>query len=217
MRVWLDVACEMVASMFSPNGCASCEDPVPILTAFCRPCARTLERLEASEPVDHCPLVAPYRYGGALAVAIGRFKYDGRSDLARHLSAVVLTGLRGQAGRVDRVVPVPLHPLRLAQRGYNQAALLGRHVAPALGARFDAGVLCRVVDTEQQAKLDRPARQRNVAGAFRLRRGASVRGERVLVIDDVCTTGATLAECATVLQCAGAASVSGAVIARALA
>lgn len=116
--------------------------------------------------------------------------------------------------RVDVVIPVPLHPARLAARGYNQAALLGAAVAGELAVPLVARALSRTRATPPQARLDRAARLGNVAGAFRVRMPARVRGRRVLLIDDVSTTGATLAACAAALREAGAAEVTALVVAR---
>jgi ComF family protein len=112
-------------------------------------------------------------------------------------------------------VPVPLHPSRLAERGYNQSSLLARRVARHLGAPFAPLALARARDTPKQATLDREARLANVAGAFRVREPTRVYGRAVLLVDDVSTTGATLAACAQALQAAGASAVATAVLARA--
>ena len=117
---------------------------------------------------------------------------------------------RASPGRV----PVPLHPSRLAERGYNQAALLGSRLAGHLGAQSLPLALERICDTPRQTTLDRAARTRNVADAFRARPRSRVSGRQVLLIDDVRTTGATLAACARALREAGATRVSAAVVAR---
>ncbi len=127
-----------------------------------------------------------------------------------------LTGASpGPARPVDLVVPVPLHPARLADRGFNQAALLARPLARALGARLEARALVRVRDTPPQTPLDVPARRANVRGAFAVRSPARVRDRVCLLVDDVLTTGATAAACAKALRGAGADSVLLLVLARA--
>jgi ComF family protein len=108
---------------------------------------------------------------------------------------------------VDLVVPVPLHPMRAAERGFNQSALLARPIAAALGAPLGARVLERVRDTPRQAALDRTDRLVNVRAAFRCREPRVVAGKRVLLVDDVRTTGATITECRAVLAAAGARTV----------
>ncbi len=159
--------------------------------------------------VDHAPqgVRPPARgaslhvFAGPLADAIRRLKYDGRLDLLPALSERMVAAAPAYGGLVDVVVPVPLHRARLASRGFNQAALLARPLSRALGVPLVAGRLSRVRPTRPQVGLDADARKDNVRGAFRLRRAV---GGRVLLVDDVRTTGATLAEAARVLREAGA-------------
>ena len=116
------------------------------------------------------------------------------------------------------MVPVPLHPARLAERGYNQAALLAGGAAAELGCPLHARALARTRHTPQQARLSRSERLDNVIGAFRVRsvsEAAALRGRAVVLVDDVATTGATLSACAAALRAGGAASVTALVIARA--
>ena len=110
-------------------------------------------------------------------------------------------------------MPVPLHPRRLRERGFNPAALLARCVAHERGGRFDAGLLERVRDTPSQTGLDRRARRANVRGAFRVRAGARP-ASVVWLVDDVVTTGSTLAEAARTLRRAGVREVVAICIAR---
>jgi ComF family protein len=102
----------------------------------------------------------------------------------------------------------------LRERGFNQADLLGRPLAEAHGWQFDASPLIRVRETRRQTELPAGDRLRNVAGAFGLADASAVAGKRVLLVDDVCTTGATLAACAQPLMAAGAEGVWGIVVAR---
>ena len=113
----------------------------------------------------------------------------------------------------DLVIPLPLAPKRLAERGFNQSALLGARVSSALGLNFEMRGMLRIRETPPQAGLNREARLKNVRGAFDCVR--RLNGRHVAVIDDVMTTGATLSEAAKVLKKAGAARVSAWVIARA--
>jgi ComF family protein len=148
-----------------------------------------------------------------VAEALRRFKYGDRSDLARPLGGLLRRGIEGNApGSVDAVVPVPLHRRRLVERGYNQSALLAREVSDALRIPV-LHALSRGRDTPQQALLDAVARRENVRDAFALARGQNVHGRRVLLVDDVATTGATLGECRRVLLEGGAAAVIAAVVA----
>jgi ComF family protein len=119
-------------------------------------------------------------------------------------------------GGADLVVPVPLHWTRLAQRRYNQAALLAHAIRAADGPPVAADWLVRRRRTPPQGHLGPRARERNVQGAFAMRPGRDIAGKRVVVVDDVMTTGATVDECARVLKRAGAVSVGVLTLARAL-
>ncbi|WP_437966138.1 ComF family protein [Sorangium sp. So ce260] len=190
---------------------------------FCAECALTtvpyVERPPrggaGSSAAARGDLVAFARFGGAVAEGIRRFKYGDRPDLARPLGGLLLAAAREAGMSVDLVVPVPLHPRRLAERGYNQAALLAAHVADGLPASLAQRALCRVRPTAQQAQLPRDLRLQNVAGAFRVRAPERVQRRRIALVDDVATTGATLAACRGALLGAGAASVTYLVIAAA--
>jgi ComF family protein len=203
---------ELFASTLAPNRCAACDADVPVMTAFCRTCAATLTLPEAHAGSAHR---AAFAYGGAVARAITRLKFEGRPDLARPLAAAlrrVASLMKGDG--LDVVVPVPLHPRRLVERGYNQSALLARPVARDLDARFLPRALLRTRETDPQAKLDRGQRLSNLEGAFAVHRARDVERRRVLVVDDVRTTGATLRACARALREAGALEVRTLVVAQ---
>jgi ComF family protein len=198
-------------SILAPPRCAACDARIAVRAIFCAPCAATVR---ADEPARSSDPLAAFVYGGAIATAITRFKYERRPDLARPIAHLLMRATSTLAADPpDVVLPVPLHPTRLADRGFNQATLLARPVASQLLARFVPLALARTRDTPHQAHLDRAARAENVAGAFRVRR--DVRDLRVLLVDDVVTTGATLRACADVLRRAGARDVRAAVVARA--
>jgi ComF family protein len=154
-------------------------------------------------------------FAGAIAVALRRLKYESRPDLAGPLGRLLCGVIRRGGLGADVVVPVPLHPKRLADRGYNQAALLGRAAARALSVPLAARALVRIRHTPQQAHLGREARLGNVVNAFHVRDPAAVRGLHVLLVDDVVTTGSTLGACTAALLAAGAASVQMLAVARA--
>jgi competence protein ComFC len=110
-------------------------------------------------------------------------------------------------GSWDLIVPVPLHPLKLRQRQFNQAERLARCLGRALALPVNARAVRRVQFTETQTRLSRPERAANVSGAFAPRPGKELHGERVILVDDVMTTGATTSACARALREAGAAEV----------
>jgi ComF family protein len=209
---------ETLASLVAPDVCAGCDARIGILRVFCPVCAATLL------PPSDAPFAgetAAFAYGGALASAITSLKYGGRVDRARPLAHVLIGAMEAQRETWEAsdalpslVVPVPLHRTRLAERGFNHAALLAAPVARALGVRFAPLGLVRTRDTPAQATLGRSARLQNVARVFAVRAGERpVTGERVLLVDDVRTTGATLGACAFALREAGAASVETLVLA----
>lgn len=152
-------------------------------------------------------------YAGAVREAIQAFKFSGKASLARPLAALVLDGWRPPAG-VTAVVPVPLARGRERERGYNQAALLAERIAAGSGVPLRPRWLSRLRDTPAQSELSAAERRANVRHAF----GASpeVTGAHVVLVDDVLTTGATVAECSRALRAAGAAAVGVLTVARVL-
>lgn len=210
-------AVELFATLLAPPRCAACDAAVGRMAAFCRECAATAEPAPRREPDGREDAIAAFVYGGAVARAIVAMKYASRPDLARPLGDLLFRAV--SASPVDvggaLVVPVPLHPRRLAERGYNQSALLARRLAHHLRVPLAPMALARDRDTPRQATLDRAARLANVSASFRARDPARVRGRRVLLVDDVRTTGATLEACAAALRAAGAIAVLTAVVARA--
>ncbi len=185
--------------------CARCALPLPLPAALCGRCQR--------HPPPWDAAWAPFRYGWPLDRLESRFKFS--RDLAAGRSLVALW--RGQSRPIalpEVLVPVPLHRARLRQRGYNQALELARPLARALGVSLRHDLLARTRSTAAQSELDAPTRRRNVRGAFVVRAEAALPAH-VAVLDDVMTTGATLAECARVLKRAGVARVDVWALARA--
>jgi ComF family protein len=152
---------------------------------------------------------AAAHYGGVIRKLIVRFKFEDK-----HEPLPLFITLMQKAGRelledADVLVPAPLHRLRLLQRRFNQAALLAKGLSKAAGVPARVTALKRTRRTHAQVGLTQEARQSNVAGAFEVGRGGrnALRGKRVLLIDDVITTGATCGACAAALLDAGASAV----------
>lgn len=153
-------------------------------------------------------------FEGVLREAMHHLKYRHRSMLAGPLGELMAGCWRREGADVDVAVPVPLHASRLRERGYNQAALLARELARRVNLAVDEDTLVRQWATASQVDLDVSQRRENVRGAFCCC-GERLAGRRVLLVDDVCTTGATLEACAVALYDGGARSVRALTLARA--
>ncbi|MDY6917992.1 MAG: ComF family protein [Chloroflexota bacterium] len=155
-----------------------------------------------------------YRFEGALRQAILQFKYRNVKALAPSLGSLMARYLRAHPLPADVLVPVPLHPRRVRERGYNQSALLATEVGRASTLPVVDGCLVRRKDTPPQTRTRSAAeRRRNIVDAFACH-DSRLKGRRILLIDDVCTSGATLNACAQALRAGGAASVWALTLAR---
>ena len=151
-----------------------------------------------------------------LRQVVHRFKYGRQASLGAPLGRLMAQACQpwDRTFGIDLIIPVPLHPRRLRWRGFNQSVLLGREVGRRWGVRLDPFVLTRRTETAPQSTLPLKERQPNVRGAFSVARGRSVRGMRLLLVDDIYTSGATVNECARVLLRSGAREVQVLTLAR---
>ena len=234
-----------LADLLWPPVCAACPRALPLppdreraqwSSYFCPPCLSTVELL----PAALCPVCArpfyysaghicgdcqadppPFKttraaavYQGAAARAIGRLKYHGDLTQVRPLAA--LAAAEGITAEEDEIiVPAPLSPRRLAERGFNQALVLARAVFGARSRPIETSLLKRSAEVApHQASLNRRQRRQAIRGSFQVPAPDTVRGAKILLFDDVVTTGATAAEAARTLLAAGAAEVRLAAVAR---
>jgi ComF family protein len=202
-------ACWEGFERIAPPWCRCCGAPLGI-EGLCGACRSRRPRFAYAR--------AAVLYGDLVREAIHAFKFGGRRGLANPLGDLLaglgLSALPGAAP--DALVPVPLHPRRARERGYDQALLLARRLERAWGVPVVADALLRAVPTQPQTDLDAAARRRNVRDAFAVRRPELIAGRHVVLVDDVLTTGATAGECARSLYRAGAAAVGVLTVARAL-
>jgi ComF family protein len=224
---------QVVLDLVYPPRCVLCDRQGSFL---CDTCLSTLPRAEGARcgtcwlpfrassqcwsclerPPALASLRSVFRYEGATRRLVRAFKFEGVSSLAPLLAHELAECYRAQGLIADVVVPVPLSGHRKRERGYNQAELLARETARMLGLPLSVAGLRRKRHSEAQARSSNAEqRHENVAAAFEMGRSEEeVRGQQVLLIDDVATTGATLNACAAVLLSSSAASVSGMTLAR---
>lgn len=185
--------------------CASCGKSISS-GIVCADCAK--------RPMEIDGIRSVLRFEGTTRQAVLQFKYKNVKALAAPLAALMGEYLHGHPLPATVLVPVPLHPRRLRERGYNQSLLLAREVSRLASLPMADRVLLRVKNTPPQTRTKTAReRQRNTANAFACR-PRLLQGRQVLLIDDVCTSGATLNACAHALKRAGAASVWGLTLAR---
>jgi len=184
--------------------CETCFQRIPVLSFAL--CARCLSRGREAVGCARHPWAQVWPalvYDERAALLVHALKYGGRPGLAEALAGPLARALP-PASAVDLVTAVPMHPARRRERGYNQAWRLAARLASRLGAPAIEDVLARVRPTPSQARLDPAARRLNLADAFRVTEPRRYRDRRVLVVDDVLTTGATLEACLEALATAGA-------------
>lgn len=189
--------------------CERCALPVAGGVRVCGACLRT------PPPLDQCLTALPYAWPWAAVVS--QFKFHGEPGLAAPLAQLLRAapGVAQALANADLIVPLPLSAERLAERGYNPAQLLAQHAAPrAAPIRLD--LLLRTRHRLAQHELPRAQRLRNVRGAYAVDplQAAALAQRRVLLVDDVMTTGASLYEAARAVRSAGAAHIAAVVLAR---
>jgi ComF family protein len=208
--------------------CEPCLDELPrIESPICPRCGRPYPKSPSSP--DHlcgdCLLSrflfdsarSATHHAGVVRKRIHQLKFGGQLHWVPPLADLLVDLCRREASPVvDMITPVPLHVKRLRQRGFNQAGLLASVVGSRLGLPVHFDCLVRKCWTEPQTRLNREQRLQNVKDAFHVRTPGTVKGRRVLIIDDVYTTGTTLNECTKTLKAAGASEVHAVTVCRAL-
>lgn len=224
----LDLLFPPTCTICKKNGvalCPACLATIPLLQPpFCWHCSSTHlsfgQCVECQKhPLQMSGLRAVSGYQGTVRTCIQALKYDGSTQLAQPLGTVLAHVAITYGMQADLLLPVPLHSERQRQRGYNHAQLLSEVCSQHLHIPTYTNILIRTRATTAQVQLAAWERQQNVVGAFACTSDfatGALRGRRIIIIDDVCTTGATLEACAAVLFAAGAAEVWGLVLARSL-
>ncbi|RYY83791.1 MAG: ComF family protein [Comamonadaceae bacterium] len=201
--------CDACVARFAPpaDRCSTCALPVPAGVARCGECLRH------PPPLDAC--LAACAYAWPWPDCIAQFKFHGEAGWAEPLATLVRSApwVEPALERCDLVLPMPLSRERLRERGFNQALELARRLAPE---KTESALLLRTRETPAQSDLTRAERLRNLRGAFALEplRAAAVQGRRIVLVDDVMTSGASLFAAAEVLRTGGALHITAVVLAR---
>jgi len=210
--VWLCEDCKSLVEIFEDQYCPFCSTPRIVPDGkTCQKCART-HRLNGL-------FCATSYKNKILQKIISQFKYEPKLArcLAPALASFIITHfqLLNKTGFEDYLwVPVPLHKKKLRWRGFNQAAEIAKELAAVLKGELNEGVLEKIKQTPDQVALGQKEREKNLVGAFQCKNPTIVRGRKILLVDDIFTTGATMEECARILKQAGAKEVWGVVVAR---
>ncbi len=191
--------------------CTPCRDDLPHNTDRCHICSLPLPTnhreqqicgkcLQQTPSFDHCH--APFAYGYPISNLISDFKFNGKLHTGRLLSELLSNLIQtSNLGLPDLIIPVPLHPTRLKERGFNQAMELARPIARHFAIPLDTKTCSRIKATEIQSTLDKKVRMKNLRNAFEVSR--KIDCEHLVLIDDVVTTGATINELANTLKRTG--------------
>lgn len=203
--------------------CESCRGKIlPIGDNFCRKCGKSLQIVTdycvdclGNDTLYYESIKAAGMYYGVLRETIHSFKYQRRSCLGTDLGDFMLSSFQQHfsLNSLDKLVPVPLHKKQYRHRQYNQSEILARNLSKAIGIPVAADTLARIRETRPQFTLNKQERAENIRNSFQVKNGAWLPGAKVLVIDDICTTGSTINECARVLKQSGAEEVYGLVLA----
>jgi ComF family protein len=201
--------CKAELSYIKPPVCNKCGYPIAKQNSFCHQCQ--------TNPLNYLNAIrsAAFFDYGALKTAIHQFKYQGITILYRDFAPMLADCYSDHQLNSDVIVPVPLHKSRYKERGYNQAALLAQGLSKLIGLPVNRKALVRHRITKTQMTLKAEERKINVSNAF-VCQSTALKGKKILLIDDVCTTGATLDACAQALKQANARAVYGLTLARAV-
>jgi ComF family protein len=190
-------------SLAAARDCPACNGERNLELPWCARCEAVRGEAPPLDDLDGVPLACAARYTAPVPEAVQRFKYAGDVSLARTFSRLLVPCAAPFCDAGTALVPVPIHPTRLAERGYNQSALMARALGGALGIPTHARLLARQRAGRSQAGSDRATRQAVLDGVFQVRRVPEPRPARFILVDDVVTTGATARACLNALRGAG--------------
>ncbi|MCA1962012.1 MAG: ComF family protein [Desulfomonile sp.] len=228
-KLQLTALMRAVADLILPRTCSFCESAAPlesnevlcsacrgalreIAPPLCQKCGLPVQTLLPDGPefcgrcLSSSPVFGAARYGfsyeESLRLAILRFKFYGGLSLGSALASLLTEAFDRHFNRqaYDVIVPMPIHPRRLIERGFNQAVILAEGLSAAIGIPVDRTSFCKIKDTPPQVGLTEAQRAANLRGSFAVSRPERLKGRRVLLVDDVCTTGSTIAYAAQTIS-----------------
>lgn len=221
---------EYFLRVFFPPRCICCDCvlAVNVRNYLCSDCQKNIphiNRHQFGNPTGKsiCNIYCAFDYEKGIREAIHHLKFNDRPgnakilvDMSYPLIEEYFAGISaqsGQANKYDIAIPVPIHSKRRRERGYNQSELIARSLANKLNISVDPGVLAKRKNTPPQSSLAKDERYKNLEGAFEVKKPYLIKGKRVLLVDDVITTGSTLEQCGKILLQSGAVYVDAFVIA----
>jgi len=221
---------ELILRLFFPPRCVFCDCLLPmnaegVLCSDCKDDIPVLKKREFPNPAGDSlgRIFSAFEYERGIRKAVHNLKFNDRPGNAAALIELALPRIKqflfegqspcAKASKYDIIVPVPIHFRRKQQRGYNQSELLARSLAKQAEITFCPKVLTKSLNTPPQSTLGRGERLKNLKGAFAVKQAEPIAGKRILLVDDVMTTGSTLEHCARVMKEAGAVQVDAFVVA----
>ncbi|EOC99398.1 ComF family protein [Caldisalinibacter kiritimatiensis] len=201
--------CKQKLKFIGEHRCSICGRPLELgyIPDKCHECIKSIHYFTK--------VIAPLEYTGITKDAIYKYKYGKKAYMYKALGHLMVQALQNEdIEDIDLIVPVPLHRSKLVNRGFNQAELLGKYISNYFNIPMDSKNLIRARKTKIQNKLSKKERRKNIKGAFKTKRSKVFEEKKILLIDDIYTTGATVDECSKVLLHAGAEEIVVLVLAR---
>lgn len=197
--------------------CNKCKKSLPFIEGkACQKCGKPIQDLKGRTICFDCVKTSPiyergwsvFIYEGMVKETIYRFKYGGHREYAKYLGHLMTKRIKSEELlEVDLIIPIPIHINRKRKRGYNQAEELAKVVSKELGIPMDTSIITRIKDTKPQSGLSIVQRQNNIKKAFQIKDKINLEQMKILLVDDIYTTGTTINYCSTLLKKRGAKEI----------
>ena len=207
---------DMILSFIFPNKCPICDNIISYNSLICKSCLGKTKNLNLKREIStiknktiYC--VAPFKYDGLIRQAILKFKFQGKMSYSAFFAYMMSQTIERYYSDIDFVTFVPISNNRKIKRKFDQSEILSEKISKIISTPLKR-TLEKMIDNSEQHTLERKDRKQNILNAYKVINKNEINGKNILLIDDVCTTGSTLKECAKVLMDAGAKSVQCAAI-----